>query len=506
MLQTCLHKHRSRPFTAPQLKLDEMPETTLPNFGDHPLGHFYTTVLRFIDREIKPIIAMSEELNVRHRDDQEEGERFDVLTNVVWDQVGRAIMDELGSVIFTIGRPDEFQKNYVITASFLSALESMSPSVQTILAFRKHPISQAFEKRWQLNVYFQLRWKEVVPQLDESLVLSIGKLDHKSMDFPEAKVFASNQALATFRALRRCWSQDVYLNELGWRFWRLTLQILERFKRWTSQIVLQLDQPKSMQPKPASANSRTGTPDPVAVDLAKETTLLRQAAVIITDILALDKHVRRLWADQISILLPQPEDSVPSLEDVLLGLLSKQKQTIEPLAGIITGILCRRAREAVSPLRQLPSQFRAMSGKRAPTKPSEYIAGIMKPVRLFFGIGAAGDPQGAQLREMFSTDWATEVFESAVEEFSSHYKAMRKNEELLRRLKKGKKSAFSLFSSASSAASSDDLVDEDRVRAQVLLDVDALGKDAASIGVALNESSAYKALRSLAQSKYDDVS
>ena len=95
---------------------------------------------------------------------------------------------------------------------------------------------------------------------------------------------------------------------------------------------------------------------------------------------------------------------------------------------------------------------------------------------------------------------------SACSRFASHYKAMRKNEELLRRLKKGKKSAFSLFSSASSAASSDDLIDEDRVRTQVLLDVDALGKDAAAIGVSLEDSHAYKTLRSLAQSKYEDVS
>ena len=112
---------------------------------------------------------------------------------------------------------------------------------------------------------------------------------------------------------------------------------------------------------------------------------------------------------------PIPLLNEPKL-DVLLGLLSKQKSTIEPLAGIINCVLSRRAREAVSPLRQLPSQFRAMSGKRAPTRPSEYVSGIMKPVRLFFGIGAAGDHQGAQLREAYSTAWATEVFESAVEE------------------------------------------------------------------------------------------
>lgn len=32
-----------------------------------------------------------------------------------------------------------------------------------------HPVYLAFERRWQLPVYFQLRWKEIVSRLEESL-------------------------------------------------------------------------------------------------------------------------------------------------------------------------------------------------------------------------------------------------------------------------------------------------------------------------------------------------
>ena len=62
---------------------------------------------------------------------------------------------------------------------------------------------------------------------------------------------------------------------------------------------------------------------------------------------------------------------------------------------------------------------------------------------------------------------------------------MKKTEDSLRRYKKGKKSTFSLFgtSSASAAAQAEEESrDEARIRAQMVMDVDTLAKDAASLG------------------------
>lgn len=33
---------------------------------------------------------------------------------------------------------------------------------------RKHDLYQEFERRWQLPVYFQLRWKEIVVDVEEA--------------------------------------------------------------------------------------------------------------------------------------------------------------------------------------------------------------------------------------------------------------------------------------------------------------------------------------------------
>lgn len=50
--------------------------------------------------------------------------------------------------------------------------------MHSVEAMRAHPIYIAFEKRWQLPVYFQLRWKEIVTKLEESLVVT--KLERTS--------------------------------------------------------------------------------------------------------------------------------------------------------------------------------------------------------------------------------------------------------------------------------------------------------------------------------------
>lgn len=63
-------------------------------------------------------------------------------------------------------------QNYTITHHFLSQLELLSGSLHSIALVRSSETYQAFGKRWQLPIYFQLRWKEIVVALED--VLSSG--------------------------------------------------------------------------------------------------------------------------------------------------------------------------------------------------------------------------------------------------------------------------------------------------------------------------------------------
>jgi hypothetical protein len=60
-------------------------------------------------------------------------------------------------------------QNYAITKAFLSGLEYLAPDIYAVETLRGHSVYIAFEKRWQLPVYFQLRWREIIGELEKSL-------------------------------------------------------------------------------------------------------------------------------------------------------------------------------------------------------------------------------------------------------------------------------------------------------------------------------------------------
>lgn len=80
-----------------------------------------------------------------------------------------------------------------------------------------------------------------------------------------------------------------------------------------------------------------------------------------------------------------------------------------------------------------------------------------------------------------------------VPRYISYLTAMRKTEESLRKLKKGKKATFSLFGSVKD----DDGRDEERIRTQMMLDVEAFGKEAQSLGIDLTSNEHYESLKNI---------
>lgn len=73
---------------------------------------------------------------------------------------------------------------------------------------------------------------------------------------------------------------------------------------------------------------------------------------------------------------------------------------------------------------------------------------------------------------------------------------MKKTEESLKRLRKTKKPTYSLFGGGGSTTE-DDGRDEERIRAQMILDVEAFGKDARSLGVAVDDNEHFKQLKDM---------
>ena len=138
-----------------------------------------------------------------------------------------------------------------------------------------------------------------------------------------------------------------------------------------------------------------------------------------------------------------------------------------------------------------------------PTRPSPFVPLILRPVKTFFGV-ETNDADTKLLRDDFCAQMSSRIVDAVANRYTSHVSAMRKNDESLRRLKMGRRTGFSLFGN-SSANVDEDNRDEERVRTQLLLDVQAFGKDATVLGVDLDKSIAYKTLNYLVHSKHSDV-
>ncbi|KIK01394.1 hypothetical protein K443DRAFT_98669 [Laccaria amethystina LaAM-08-1] len=378
---------------------------------------------------------------------------FQIMANVIWQELAHAIMDEIGGTVFAAGRPDDFRKNYEITQAFIRSLELLAPSKRAVEALRAHAVYLAFERRWQLPVYFQLRWKEVIGRLEESL--SVSTIEWSLVG--GTNNFVTVQASAVWVAISACWSAEVYIPELAHRFWRLTLQILSRYKTW-------LDTSVDFSHETLPNNSTTADDD-----------LLRQYASLLIDIKLMETHILGLWHRQI-------------------WSLAKLTISIIPLSKEIIRILTKRCCDALLPVRSIPSQFRAMSNKRTPTEPSYFVSSILRPIKQFFGIGFAEGP-GSHLTDHVQ-DYSTGVFNNVTVRYITYLSSMKKTEESLKRLKKGKKSNFSLFGTA---PTNDEGRDEERIRAQMILDVEAFARDGSTLGVDVERNLQLKTLKEMVE-------
>ncbi|KAF8342152.1 oligomeric golgi complex component, COG2-domain-containing protein [Cantharellus anzutake] len=495
----------------------------LPSFTDQihsedPLTQLLSTVLRFIERDLIVPIELSERINstrstkiqkggiksvltpttngqlgstgeqvdcIANKSTRIEG-GFDIMARVVWAEIARALIDQLGPIIFAAGRPDEFQKNYTIIHDFITAFEFTSPSVEVVNSIRSHRIYKAFERRWQLQVYFQLRWKEIIGKLEETLSQA------PTMTTPQISApFITAQGEAVVTALCTCWSSTVYIPELVHRFWRLSLQILHRFITWVDANIPVRKNPDLVPEKKNAAD--------VA---AQEDAHLRAFAFMISDILVVKSKAQKLFSQTIRGLLPstsQEDDEQPP-EEIFNETLSKLSAIIPPISDEMISILSVRCQDPLQYVRSIPTQFRAMSSRNLdlPQEPSYFIPNILKPLKEF--LLEDGAP-ASQLKSVYGSGWAEEIFKSVVLKYSSYLIGMKKTYDSIRRYKKGKQSAFMLFGSTSRNQQLDEQGREEaRIRAQMIIDVEALGQEASSLDGLINvqASEEYRELRELA--------
>lgn len=109
--------------------------------------------------------------------------------------------------VFNPGIPDTFRRNYLITLGFLYDFEKFVP----IKKFRKTLAYTDFLKKWQINVYYQIRKKDLFTDVTTS------------------------EELVT--RLKKCWSREIYIPTLLHRIMKLSLGIVQKYILYIDSIL-----------------------------------------------------------------------------------------------------------------------------------------------------------------------------------------------------------------------------------------------------------------------------
>ncbi len=82
---------------------------------------------------------------------------FDFLGRAFFPEVVEQI-DENISAVFSAGNPDKFFSNYRTSMDFLSNFETELGSLEAVEVFRESAAYKTFMGKWNLAVYFQIRY------------------------------------------------------------------------------------------------------------------------------------------------------------------------------------------------------------------------------------------------------------------------------------------------------------------------------------------------------------
>ncbi|KAL5631533.1 hypothetical protein ACGC1H_007151 [Rhizoctonia solani] len=415
----------------------------------------------------------------------ENPERIEIIANVVWAELARALMDELGSTVFAVGRPDEFRQNYTTTQHLISSLEALAPRA-SVPALRAHPLTTSFSRRWQLPVYFQLRWKDIVGKCEGVLGSGVGGKQE----------FTTPQANAIYTAIKSCWSTQVYIPELGHRFWRLTLQLLSRYRTWMDAALPLKDAPATQPDRVttlATPGTRPSTPGPLERNNADDASL-STLGFTLSDVRLLQQKVQALWTDIIQVLLPDGIDAgedEEKAEDTLVRSLASIGSYENTISTRAIAILTKRCAEPLANAKSIPVQYRG--ARRSVTEPSPFVATVWRPLATFFGDNGPGE----RLKEDLGRKWCSSIFEEVVARYIALLIKIKQTEQSIRRV--NRMPTFSLFGARNAGGEERD---DERIRAQMMLDVDSLGNEARALGFGMAEvvdnSEGYKELKRVA--------
>uniref|UniRef100_A0A665U814 Conserved oligomeric Golgi complex subunit 2 n=1 Tax=Echeneis naucrates TaxID=173247 RepID=A0A665U814_ECHNA len=352
---------------------------------------------------------------------------YDFLVNSVWPEIIRAIEERL-AYLFNPGNPEIFYERYSVSMEFVRRFERQCSSQASVKRLRVHPSYTSFNNKWNLPVYFQLRYKEIA-----------GSLENAIADGLEAAAYHLQVSEVLWSCIVRCWSDNVYVLPLAHRFWKLTLQLYSRYAKFLDEVTL---------------NKPEGNYDVLMTNFKSNS--FNKLMLLLPTFLSemVRQRLEAVGFQNFAIL----EDSQSCLSSSVPTLNARMTQHL-------TERCCRFLKSAS----EVPRLYRR-TNKDLPVRASAYMDNALRPLHqlLTDATGLVTPSTAQEWLRVALCDCTQRYYETISEVLSS----VRKMEESLKRLKQARKSA----STTTTAGSNGGPTDDSKIRLQLALDVEYLGE------------------------------
>ncbi|XP_032168468.1 conserved oligomeric Golgi complex subunit 2 isoform X2 [Mustela erminea] len=427
---------------------------------------------------------------------------YDFLVNSVWPEIVRGLEEKLPS-LFNPGNPDAFHEKYTISMDFVRAFEQQCGSQASVRRLRSHPAYHSFNNKWNLPVYFQIRFREIAGSLEAALTGVLA-------DAPASSPFCLLASHRTWSGLQRCWSAEMFLPGLTHRLWRLTLQLLARYSGFVHELLLRPISNESA--KDIKKTLVTGSKDPSVTQGNGEDqgsgpsetkpTVSISSTQLVYVVADLDKLQEQL-PELLETIKPKLEmigfKNFSSISAALEDSQMSLSACVPALSNRIIQDLSESCFSYLKSALEVPRLYRR-TNKEVPTAASSYVDSALKPFHQL----QSGHKD--KLKQAIIRQWLEGALSESTHKYyetvSDVLSSVRKMEESLKRLKQARKSTPTNPVGPSGGGG---MSDDDKIRLQLALDVEYLGEQIQKMGLATKDIKSFSALTELVAAAKDQA-
>ncbi|OXU29997.1 hypothetical protein TSAR_008943 [Trichomalopsis sarcophagae] len=374
---------------------------------------------------------------------------FNFIVNSYWPEVEQRIEDYL-PIIFAPGNPESFHTRYVQTLDYLLCLEKRCCTAENVDRLKSHPQYNRFLNKWNLPVYYQIRFQEIAGTAESILagnVSSVSIRKNKSSMSPDN--FTLHATCIVWDCLQRIWADDVYLPQLLHRFWKLCLQLCSRYQGWCRTSLKQAWPVATVNE--TSHSSELENPQRLEFLVGLYTDIEKLSAKMSNFIATIGDRVSNLNPNVIDLLNDCTKETTKNFDDIL-PLITQE----------IVNELLKHSATHLRQISDIPRLFRR-TNREVPTKPCAYVKRALDFLTAFHANYKNIIPQTVRR-------WLVQALTSLTQQYTSSVKdvltSVQKTEESLRRLKKIRDKSAGVSSSENQGTS-----DDEKIRIQLLIDV-----------------------------------